>query len=130
MSSKNIKEAMYLELREDRAVNNIRERRQVEWPAVAAIDTVMVWLLLYLRGKKDHSSCCVETRLGERMAKESHWVFLKTQMRKDGNLIVMGNGESSSFHNIFPIRSQQVLLIGYIWDVRKGENTNISEIKY
>lgn len=93
MSSKNIKEAMYLELREDRAVNNIRERRQVEWPAVAAIDTVMVWLLLYLRGKKDHSSCCVETRLGERMAKESHWVFLKTQMRKDGNLIVMGNGE-------------------------------------
>lgn len=27
------------------------------------------------------------------MAKESHWVFLKTQMRKDRNLIVMGNGE-------------------------------------
>lgn len=43
---------MYLELREDRAVNKIRERRQGEEPAVAATDTVMIWPLLYVRGKK------------------------------------------------------------------------------
>lgn len=43
---------MYLELREDRAVNKIRERRQGEGPAVAATDTVTVWLLLYVRGGK------------------------------------------------------------------------------
>lgn len=40
------------------------------------------------------------------MAKESHWVFLKNQMRKDGNLIVMGNGEKQFVPRYFPVQSQ------------------------
>lgn len=64
---------MYLELREDRAVNKIRGRRHGEVPAVAATGTVMVWLLLFVGGKKKYyPGCCVDTKLGERMAKESH----------------------------------------------------------
>lgn len=71
-NSKNGRRPVYLELREDRAVNKIKGRRQEEGPAVAATDTIMVWLLLFVRGKKYYPGCCVDTRLGERMAKESH----------------------------------------------------------
>lgn len=50
-------------------------------------------------------------------------------MRNDGNLIVMGNGEKQLVPRYNSVKSQQDLLMGYICDVREGENTDISEIK-